>query len=456
MAVGFPKTSNMYNDEFLKTLQEVSPPDMTGDFSFDFGDRLPPGFRPGPGFTPPPGFRPIPGFRPTPGYMPPGYTDPNQGPTLGPDEFGSYTIPFSDPTYSSGFNYARSIAGGIPMSQVIAPGVSYSPDQPMGYTQEQLNTPIGTTPTTPPPTPPTTPPPPDDPGFFGGIGGVTIPMPPPPPGFFNIFGGTPPSGAGGSGLPEGYSYDMPMDGTYTSVMPSPGMRYAYGPDGDRIEVPDNRSTGGTPPVSTGPLGDLLTSLLGGMGAGTGGTRGPSDAQVGDGMPKPPIDVGGPVPIRGPQPVLVGGPAYGGIKDATPIKQPFGGGQPPVDDDFISGPRPLPGFDVSPIPVNPIDVGGPVELPGGQPPLLVGGPPPLPGGGTTVLPEPQPVSGLPVGTIDFGGISGITSNPMGITPIAPPMGGMGLPSLPQEPVIPNLGPQGPSGGRFSINQLLGLI
>lgn len=419
MAVGFPKTSNMYNDEFLRTLQEVSPPDMTGDFSFDFGDRLPPGFRPGPGFTPPPGFRPIPGFRPTPGYMPPGYTDPTQGPTLGPDDFGSYSIPFSDPTYSSGFNYARSIAGGIPMSQVIAPGVSYSPDQPMGYTQEQLNTPIGTTPTTPPPTPPTTPPPPDDPGFFGGIGGVTIPTPPPPPGFFDIFGGRPPSGAGGSGLPEGYSYDRPMDGTYTSVMPSPGMRYAYGPDGDRIEVPDNRSTGGTPPVSTGPLGDLLTSLLGGMGAGTGGTRGPSDEQVGDGMPTPFINVGGPVPIRGPQPVLVGG-------------------QPPVDDDFISGPRPLPGFDAEPI--------------------LVGGPPSLPEGGTTVLPEQQPVSGLPVPPVQTiqPGLGGITSNPMGITPIAPPMGGMGLPSLPQAPIVPDLGLQGPGGGRFSVDQLLGLI
>ena len=189
-----------------------------------------------------------------------------------------------------------------------------------------------------------------------------------------------PSGAGGSGLPEGYSYDRPMDGIYTSVMPSSGMRYAYGPDGDRIEVPDNRSTGGTPPVSTGPLGGLLTSLLGGMGAGTGGTRGPSDEQLGDGMPIPSIDVGGPVPIRGPQPVLVGGPAYGGMKDATPInvggpaelpggpipvKQPFGGGQF-VDDDFIDGPRPLPGFDVAPIPV----------------------------GGTAVPPKPQPVSGLP--------------------------------------------------------------
>ncbi len=99
-----------------------------------------------------------------------------QGPQLGPDEFGSYSIPASDPTYSSGFDYARSIAGGMPMSQVIAPGVSYSPEQPMGYTQEQLNTAVGTTPVEPPQGTPS----PygvfaDDPSYFGtGIGGVTI------------------------------------------------------------------------------------------------------------------------------------------------------------------------------------------------------------------------------------------------------------------------------------------
>ena len=109
-----------------------------------------------------------------------------QKPQLGPDEFGSYVIPPSDPTYSSGFDYARSIAGGMPMSQVIAPGVSYSPEQPMGYTQEQLNIPVGTTPE---PTP--TYQEPDDPRYFGtGIGGVNIPvdrkqdLPP-----RNIFGG---------------------------------------------------------------------------------------------------------------------------------------------------------------------------------------------------------------------------------------------------------------------------
>lgn len=106
--------------------------------------------------------------------------------------FGDYRpTAVGDPTYRSGFDYARSIAGGMPMSQVIAPGVSYSPDRPEGYTQRQLD---GTTaptviqpPVTPPPVrddqifvPPVTPPVPqvpDDVGFLGtGIGGVTIPV----------------------------------------------------------------------------------------------------------------------------------------------------------------------------------------------------------------------------------------------------------------------------------------
>jgi hypothetical protein len=98
-----------------------------------------------------------------------------QGPQLGPDDFGSYTIPVSDPTYRSGFDYARSIAGGMPMSQVIAPGVSYSPEQPMGYTQAQLNIPRDVD--IPPPPPAITYETPDDPTFFGtGIGGVNIPV----------------------------------------------------------------------------------------------------------------------------------------------------------------------------------------------------------------------------------------------------------------------------------------
>ena len=112
---------------------------------------------------------------------------------------GSYNIPnggfarpvaTTDPTYSSGYDYARSIAGGMPMSQVIAPGVSYSPEQPGGYTQADLNIAAGITPPPPPPVYQE----PDDPSFFGtGIGGVTIPggrrdkMPP----LRNIFGNMP-------------------------------------------------------------------------------------------------------------------------------------------------------------------------------------------------------------------------------------------------------------------------
>jgi len=102
-------------------------------------------------------------------------------------------MPLVDPTYRSGFDYARSIAGGMPMSQVIAPGVSYSPEQPMGYTQEQLNTAIGITPVEPPP--------PTGPTYKEGIEdmirippserGVTIPVDRKMPPLRDLFGGSP-------------------------------------------------------------------------------------------------------------------------------------------------------------------------------------------------------------------------------------------------------------------------
>ena len=62
----------------------------------------------------------------------------NQVQETDPYAYGSYVIPSSDPTYSSGFNYARTIAGGMPFEDVVAPGMSFSPDQPMGYTQADL------------------------------------------------------------------------------------------------------------------------------------------------------------------------------------------------------------------------------------------------------------------------------------------------------------------------------
>ena len=94
---------------------------------------------------------------------------------------GGFTMPTTDPTYSSGLNYAQSIAGGQNVPNMIAPGVSYSAEQPGGYTQADLNG----TPT--PPAPVYTQP--DDPSFFGtGIGGVRIHQDRKNIPFRNIFG----------------------------------------------------------------------------------------------------------------------------------------------------------------------------------------------------------------------------------------------------------------------------
>jgi hypothetical protein len=102
-----------------------------------------------------------------------GYTQ-NQG----------YNMPINmqtDPTYSSGLNYAQSIAGGQNVPNMIAPGISYSAEQPGGYTQADLNG-------TPPPPPPVYKEP-DDPSFFGtGIGGVRIHQDRKNIPFRNIFG----------------------------------------------------------------------------------------------------------------------------------------------------------------------------------------------------------------------------------------------------------------------------
>jgi hypothetical protein len=97
-----------------------------------------------------------------------GYNIPNGG-------LGGFS-PATDPNYSSGQNYARSIAGGMPMSQIMSPGVSYSPENPTGYTQQQLN--LARDVDIPPPPPAIMPPTrePDDMSFLGtGIGGYSMP-----------------------------------------------------------------------------------------------------------------------------------------------------------------------------------------------------------------------------------------------------------------------------------------
>jgi len=148
MATGIPNTEILFDLEALAGLQNRLPPDVAKNIPTGSG-----------------------------GFMQNLRNVVTQKPQLGPDDFGSYVIPPSDPTYSSGFDYARSIAGGMPMSQVIAPGLSYSPEQPMGYTQEQLNRPKDMA--TPPPPPRSIDRRGDDVDFLGtgtGIGGVNIPV----------------------------------------------------------------------------------------------------------------------------------------------------------------------------------------------------------------------------------------------------------------------------------------
>ena len=102
-----------------------------------------------------------------------------QTPQLGPDDFGSYVIPASDPTFSTGQQYARSIASGGNIPGMIAPSMSYSAANPEGFTQADINSGLVPNPFAPP-APQGTPSPygvfADDPSYFGtGIGGVNIP-----------------------------------------------------------------------------------------------------------------------------------------------------------------------------------------------------------------------------------------------------------------------------------------
>ncbi len=62
-------------------------------------------------------------------------------------------VPTTDPTFTSGLNYARSIAGGENVPDMIAPGVSYSAARPQGYTQRDLPPIVSGLPNIPPPPP---------------------------------------------------------------------------------------------------------------------------------------------------------------------------------------------------------------------------------------------------------------------------------------------------------------
>lgn len=60
---------------------------------------------------------------------------------IGTNLAGGYTPQYSSMVgpIATGQAYAQQIAGGIPFEQVVAPGMSFSPEQPGGYTQADLN-----------------------------------------------------------------------------------------------------------------------------------------------------------------------------------------------------------------------------------------------------------------------------------------------------------------------------
>ena len=184
--------------------------------------------------------------------MPPGMT-----PEMLAQLFGiggqttAQSAPSPDTNYSSGFDYARSIAGGIPASQMIAPGVSYSPSQPGGYTQQDLNRPVlPELPMQPLPQPiidePITGP--IEPGFDGGYDFSNLPGYENPDSGYN-FGGFNPGG-----LPDfNFLGNMPFQGTDFSQI-NPNINYSM-PD---IIQPMAQPKGGI----FGDIGQGITGLQG--------------------------------------------------------------------------------------------------------------------------------------------------------------------------------------------------
>lgn len=251
------------------------------------------------------------------------------GPQLSPDNFGSYVIPDSDPTFSTGQQYARSIASGGNIPGMIAPGVSYSSAIPGGFTQDDINRKGFPNPFDPNPNPIYNPP-------GGGPGG----------------GGYNPPGRGGG---DDFIFNPPV------VNP---------PVNDPVDPPINFPPINFPPINIGGPVDPPINIGGPV---------PDPVIPPIGFPPinfppidPPINVGGPVggPIPDPvfppmPPINIGGPVGGPVPDPV---------FPPIDfpiDDPIQVPPPKfidPPFKYDP----PINIGGPVDTPI-MPPINIGGP-----------------------------------------------------------------------------------
>ena len=229
-------------------------------------------------------------------------------------DFSNFTAPTTDPTFTSGLNYARSIAGGQNVPNMIAPGTSYSSAMPRGFTQANINS-----------------------------GAVPNPFDPNPSPIYN-----PPGGGPGGGAPGG---TLPGDGGPGTITPpiTPPL------------PPVNLPPPGLPPVSIGgpvlPPFELPPSEFPKPPIGL-----PFPIKIG-GPVKPPINIGGPVF----PPIDIGGPFFPPIDTGGPVDLP----------PMVGGPVDLPIDTVGPIDFPPINFGGPVELPGmggpvDFPPISIGG------------------------------------------------------------------------------------
>ena len=268
-----------------------------------------------------------------------------------------YTPPTVDSTFSSGLNYAKSIAGGQNVPGMIAPGVSYSSAMPGGYTAfGEVEAPAQTPPpsfVTPPPVqPPINFPPINFPPInIGGpveppvnIGGpVTDPVIPPidfPPINFPPID-FPPINIGGpvgGPIPDPVipPIDFPIDGPI-QVPPPIFIDPPFGvPGGNPFEY--------DPPINVG---------------------GPVDTPV-----IPPINMPIPEPVI-PEPVIepVIPPVIPPINFGGPVEPPI-----VVPNPIDNLPQPV----IDPV-MPPINIGGPVDLPGMGgpsmfpiPPISIGG------------------------------------------------------------------------------------
>lgn len=238
--------------------------------------------------------------------------------------------------------------------------------------------------------------------------------------------GMPPA-TGEGGLPEGYSYTPKEGMMYTTVMPSPGFRYAYGPDGKRIEVPDNRPIDKTP-VITPP------------------TKPPSIDRLVPPNKLPPkrddqifIDDRPIIDERIGKPVTIPG-----VSDFSKTPIIPGSGVPAIKEPSPIAPPPQPIGVVKP-PQKPISIGG---VGGGTYKEF-----PTPGGGTISVGVKDPINKGIIGKnpVVSSGIGGIGARPSMPKPPQKPFFGKMIDRQPRQPM--SVGGVGGISGRRSMRPMM---